>query len=593
MVGKYASISILSFLLAWLGQRFTHTEPRCRCLYGDSCWPSEDAFIKLAEQLSAPLIYPRPLALPCYSNPDSSACAAVHARWDDGTWRAEHPGATQHPNFEALITPSGEVDACYANSSIGSPCGQGSVPVIGVKALTLADVRIAVKFAAEHNLKFVIKNTGHDFLGRSSGHGSFMLWMHHMKDIAVDEVFRPLGAPEGVYYEFALTIGAGVQWHEAYAAADNANRMIVGGISPGGSVGAAGGWLLGGGHSALSPTYGLGVDNVIQISLVTSTGDHLVANAHHHADLFWALRGGGGGTFGVITSVTYRTYPIVPTVLATMVVSVKSPELTDDVKTAFTELIRITTNLTDAGWGGYAMFESTGDTRGFSLGALVPNVSWEEANRTIMPYFDYVKSLAMSSDSSDEIRNGAFKVEGGATTEWPSFWSLYKHLMPNTGQVGRNLELGSWLLPRDVLDEDHEHVAKVLLENPGLSYELIAGGAVSKVDPSSTGLNPAWRKAVVHAVFGITWPDGASAEEIQQLRGSLESRLTRVRALAPDSGAYLNEASLFEPDARHAFFGGHYEKLRAVKRKYDPTDLFLVTEGVGADEWDEQLRCRV
>ncbi len=205
--------------------------------------------------------------------------------------------------------------------------------------------------------------------------------------------------------------------------------------------------------------------------MVTSTGDHLLANAHHHADLFWALRGGGGGTFGVITSVTYRTYPIVPTVLATMVVSTNRTELTDDVKTAFTELIRITTNLTDAGWGGYAMFESTGDTRGFSLGALVPNVSWEEANRTIMPYFDYVKSLAMSSDSSGETRNGAFKVEGGTTTEWPSFWSLYKHLMPNTGQVGRNLELGSWLLPRDVLDGDHEHVAEVLLENPGLSYE--------------------------------------------------------------------------------------------------------------------------
>ena len=133
------------------------------------------------------------------------------------------------------------------------------------------------------------------------------------------------------------------------------------------------------------------------------------------------------------------------------------------------------------------------------------------------------------------------------------------------------------------------------------------------MDPSSTGLNPAWRKAVVHAVFGITWPDGASAGVIQQLRMSLESRLTRVRALAPNSGAYLNEvrringpdvltglnllygsqASMFEPDARHAFFGGHYDKLREVKRKYDPHDVFVVLEGVGADEWDENLRCRV
>ena len=60
-------------------------------------------------------------------------------------------------------------------------------------------------------------------------------------------------------FETAMTVGAGVQWHEAYTAADNAGKMIIGGISPGGSVGAAGGWLLGGGHSALSPTYGLGM----------------------------------------------------------------------------------------------------------------------------------------------------------------------------------------------------------------------------------------------------------------------------------------------------------------------------------------------
>ncbi|RPD75195.1 FAD-binding domain-containing protein [Lentinus tigrinus ALCF2SS1-7] len=584
----FASFSGLSFLLAWLiGSPPANTEPQCRCLYGDPCWPDEDTFAHLTQQLSVPLIHPRPLAHPCYTDPDCPACVAVHARWDEGTWRAEHSGATQHPNFETFINPSGNVDACYANSSVGDSCGQGSVPIIGVEARTVADVQAAVTFAAEHNLKLVIKNTGHDFLGRSSGRGSFMLWTHHMKDIAVHEKFVPLGSPpEGESYEFALTIGAGVQWHEAYTAADNSGRMMIGGISPGGSVGAAGGWLLGGGHSALSPSYGLGVDNVIQISLVTSMGDHLTTNAYSHADLFWALRGGGGGTFGVVTSVTYRTYPIVPVFLASMSVTSNRSE---PVKAAFTELVRITTSLTDSGWGGYVQFSPVGDTCGFSFGTLVPNVSWEEANRTILPYFDYVKSLATTSN----LAQGTLKLEGGFTTQWPSFWSLYKHLMPNTGQVGRNLELGSWLLPQKALDGDYEHVANVLMENQGLSYELIAGGAVSKVDPLSTGLNPAWRKAVVHAVFGITWPDGTSAEDIQRLRDSMGSRLRSVRALAPESGAYLNEASMFEPDSRHAFFGEHYDQLRAVKRKYDPIDLFVVAEGVGADEWDEELRCRV
>ena len=76
---------------------------------------------------------------------------------------------------------------------------------------------------------------------------------------------------------------------------------------------------------------------------------------------------------------------------------------------------------------------------------------------------------------------------------------------------------------------------------PNRNARLVAGGAVSKVDPSSTGLNPAWRQAGAHAVFGITWPDGASAALIQSLRDDLEKRLALVRALAPESGAYFNE----------------------------------------------------
>lgn len=77
-----------------------------------------------------------------------------------------------------------------------------------------------------------------------------------------------------------------------------------------------------------------------------------------------------------------------------------------------------------------------------------------------------------------------------------------------------------------------------------MTVRLVAGGAVSKVNPSSTGLNPAWRKAGAHVVAGITWVDGSSSTFIEGLRDELERRLATVRALAPDSGAYLNEVCL-------------------------------------------------
>ncbi|CAG8760219.1 9747_t:CDS:2, partial [Acaulospora colombiana] len=98
---------------------------------------------------------------------------------------------------------------------------------------------------------------------------------------------------------------------DVYKAADEHSVVVVGGGSY--SVGAAGGWILGGGHSSLSPQYGLGVDNVVQFEVVTPDGELRTVNAYKNKDLFWALRGGGPG-FGVVTKVTYRTHPAITSI---------------------------------------------------------------------------------------------------------------------------------------------------------------------------------------------------------------------------------------------------------------------------------------
>ncbi|KAI0777631.1 hypothetical protein BD413DRAFT_490600 [Trametes elegans] len=605
------SLALLSFIFHTAAQGAT--EPQCRCSSSDPCWPNEDDFAVLASQLSSPLLRPVPFAHPCHftSNPEDAAnCSTVADNRLDGNFRSGFPGAMQAPNFETFIAPDDdELHACLLNVSLsgGGRCEQGSVPVVGVDARTVGDVQLAVKFAAARNLRLVIKNTGHDFLGRSSGRDSFMIWTHNLKTITAHAAFRPQGAPADEIHEHAFTFGAGVQWHEAYAAADSAGRMIVGGVSDGGSVGAGGGWFLGGGHSALSPSYGLGVDNVLEISVVTADGAHLVVNAYQHADLFWALRGGGGGTFGVVTSVTYRTYPVVPVNMAIILTSTNASKPTPSLTKAFSELVRITPTLTDAGWGGYTRFTPANDMVIFSMLALLPNASLADATRMITPYFDYVHAVAENSTTDTE---GVFTVLAEQTTRFSSYLELISTVLPETGGVGANLELGSWLLPRDVL-ESGTSVAETLLAvaaTSGLSYQhisMVAGGAVSKVNASSTGLNPAWRSAGAHAVCGTTWPDGTSPADIRQLREALLYRTGKLRALAPESVVLAaldvtantelirsGQASMFEPDAPKAFFGAHYPGLRAIKKIYDPAGLFLVREGVGADEWDSDLRCR-
>lgn len=131
----------------------------CRCTSGLACWPSDFEFQTLASQVSKPLIHPAPPATLCY-NPASGNCSDVRAFWYNGVWRSDQPGSSDLTNWETYTFPNGTIQACYLNTTLGVACQQGSVPVIGVDARTPEDIQAAVKFAAKHNLRLVIKNTG-------------------------------------------------------------------------------------------------------------------------------------------------------------------------------------------------------------------------------------------------------------------------------------------------------------------------------------------------------------------------------------------------------------------------------------------------
>ena len=131
----------------------------CRCTSESACWPSDSDFQTLASTVSQPLIHPVPPATPCY-NSASGNCTEVQAGWFNGVWRSDQSGAAEHTNWETYTLPNGTIHACYLNTTLGFPCEQGAVPVIGVDARTPGDVQEAVKFAGNHNLRLVIKNTG-------------------------------------------------------------------------------------------------------------------------------------------------------------------------------------------------------------------------------------------------------------------------------------------------------------------------------------------------------------------------------------------------------------------------------------------------
>jgi FAD/FMN-containing dehydrogenase len=145
--------------------------------------------------------------------------------------------------------------------------------------------------ARNHNIRLIVKNSGHDYIGRSSGANSLSIWVHHMKGIQIHpEAFSPKDCKITIDGN-AITAAAGTEMLEAYQATAAINRTVVGGN---GRTVALGGFITGGGHSILSPQYGLAVDQVLQMEMVTPKGELLTLNECQNTDLFWAMRGVSG-----------------------------------------------------------------------------------------------------------------------------------------------------------------------------------------------------------------------------------------------------------------------------------------------------------
>lgn len=191
-------------------------------------------------------------------------------------------------------------------------CSIGALPRFVVNVSIADDVRRTVQFTTRHNIRLVVRNTGHDYMGKSTGAGAVSVWMHYLKDIR----FLHYNANPAAYTGPAMRLGAGVQGIEAMAAAHRHGMVLVAGNCP--SVGVAGGYTQGGGHGQLASRFGLAADQVLEWEVVTASGEVLVASAVRNADLYWALSGGGGGTYAIVLSVTVKVYPERRTTTATL-----------------------------------------------------------------------------------------------------------------------------------------------------------------------------------------------------------------------------------------------------------------------------------
>lgn len=391
----------------------------------------------------------------------------------------------------------------------------------------------------------------------------------------------------------AMKMGAGVQGYDAVEAAGAAGLSIspslntphwpitifiniplvtLSGECP--TVGLVGGYLQGGGHSILSTAYGLAADNLLQYEVVTADGSHLNASRTENSDLFWALSGGGGGTYAIVVSATVKAYPEVTTGGAAITI---------------VSALTSQANFTAAVSAFHSMLPAMID-----LGAAV-SYQLQSAYFAIDP----VTLINSNATYVQEVVLGPWLAklsELGITPYTQEFTTLsyYEHYATYVGPLPEghlaveNYQFGSRLITRSLLEGDPDAFNDALA-NVTATGVVSAGSAAAytgNVSDQWSAVNPAWRNTLLQLQLTLEWDESQSFEDNVALQTELTDYIVpQFVEITPDSGAYGNEASFMEQDWKATFFGSNYDSLLAVKNKWDPNNLFYAYKGVGSDAW--------
>jgi FAD/FMN-containing dehydrogenase len=566
------------------------TPPTSRVRPTDPAWPSKEAWQHLNDDVGGNLI-PVDFPLnPCLVNPQSPDCATFFTNIKNPYYIGESPGITQ---------TLGWVDAWATKPS-----------VYAVAARNANDIAAAVNFAREHNLRLVVKGGGHSYQGTSNAPDSLLVWTRHMHDITVQKNFTPQGCSPTAQPQPAVTLGSGSIWFQAYDAVTTKNAAYVqgGGCT---TVGVAG-LIQSGGFGSFSKHYGTAASGLLEAEVVTADGKIRIANACTNPDLFWALKGGGGGTFAAISKLTLRTREL-PELAGGANFTVKASS--DD---AFRRLVRqfvsfYRDTLFNDRWGEQAHFSPDNELQ---ISMVHLGLTTDESRKVWQPFLDWLAkspgSYTIKSqpeigsmpfrhwwdvDWRNEHHHDVFKTDSRSNAGAQNVW-----WKGDAGQVGWVVwGFESLWLPATLLQSDsQEKLANALyaasrFEEVELHFNKGLAGAPPEAIESAknTATNPAVCNAFALAIIadgqGPAYPGIANHEpkvaEGRKAADAVHRSMNELRAIAADGGAYVSESNYFEQDFQQSYWGPNHARLAKIKQKYDPDGLFFVHNGVGSEQW--------
>ncbi|GAA2000864.1 FAD-dependent oxidoreductase [Catenulispora subtropica] len=393
-------------------------------------------------------------------------------------------------------------------------------PAAVARCATVADVQACLA-AAAGRVPVAARSGGHSYVGNSAPDGGLVM------DLSAMSRVRMQGDQ--------AVVGAGVRLADLYSAVAASGRALPGGSCP--TVGVAG-LTLGGGIGVLSRAYGLTCDRLVEAQVVTADGTVRTASASSEPDLFWALRGGGGGNFGVVTSFTFATFPA-PSLSAFFIQFPAGAwgelipawqQWVADAPRQLWSMLRIDTGDPAV---VFAVGSYVGDAAGVNrqLDSLVSEVGHPPVSRVVRS-FGYLDAMRYYG--------------GGSGRE--GFVASSRVLVEPLGD------------PRRLLDLVHAH--------PGLSLLIdAAGGAIGDVGPQDTAF---WHRRALATVQIYGKASVSTRDAVTRQVAALGAGLAALGA----AGGYINYLDPALPDWLTAYYGGNASRLADVARRYDRERVF-------------------
>ena len=563
---------------------FAKIAPARRVRPTDAAWPAPTAWAKLKDDVGGNLIAVQSLFAPCESEPNGAACHDIVQNIHNPFYLGDQAAGTQVSGWLDAWTPAPSVYAVAAHRS--------------------EDVAAAVNFARANNLRLVVKGAGHSYQGTSNAADSLLIWLRPMNQVTLHDAFVPQGCI-GAAPTPAVSAGAGAVWIDLYhAVTTEGGRYVQGGGCT--DVGVAG-LIQSGGFGSFSKGFGSAASHLLEAEIVTADGQVRIANACTNKDLFWALKGGGGGGWGVVTRLTLRTHDLPDNFGAAWgELNAESDDAFHVLLTRFFAFYR--DNLFNPHWGEQV---AIGPGNKLKISMVCQGLDNDAAKAAWQPFNDWIAGTPPGISISKPLGTIAVPAR--------MWWSvgLNPSLVPDkragapayhawwdgdSGQVGAYLYgYDSLWLPAVLLEPARQTQMTEALFAASRYKEVelhfnkgIAGAPQAAVAATqNTATNPAVTQAFALAIIA----DGESSDFPGEARAPLDSAAAHtearaidlaaaeLRKIVPQAGSYVSESNYFNADWRNAFWGTNYARLRAIKNRFDPGGLFFGHHGVGSEDW--------